>query len=97
MLIINYYRGGTDRLSGFIFDTEKKIYKEFCLPADTWSEEYTKDNTYYSRPKKKFKAPGDISYYFQTKWEMESKMVEIRKLGFKKNDNMVLDFGVCTA
>ncbi len=95
MRIINYYRGSTDKLSGFVYDTETKTYKEFAIAGKNWTEEYTKNNTYYSRHKKNFKIPADIDYFFPTKTDMTHRLETIKKLKFKKDDKMVLDFGVC--
>ena len=67
MRIINYYRGSTDKLSGFVYDTDAKTYKEFAIAGKDWTEEYVKNNTYYSRHKKNFKIPADIDYFFPTK------------------------------
>ena len=102
MLISNYYRGGTERLSGFIYDTEKKTYKEYSLKANEWSHEYEREKDcgygrkvteYLSGPLPDFKDPADISYYFNTKSEMEIKLHEIQRLGFTEDTTMVLDFG----
>ena len=95
MLINNYFRGSTDKLSGFVYDTEKKTYREYVLKAEVWSEEYWKNNTLYSSPKKKFKDPADISYFFPTKTDMLKRLETIKKLKFKEDVKMILNFGVC--
>lgn len=97
MLIMNFYRGCTDRLSGFVYDTEKKDYKEFSLSGKEWVENYMKDDYFFSRAKKEYKSPADIEYGFQTKADMEIKLNEIKRLGFKQNKTMSLDFGVYIA
>lgn len=92
MIITNYYRGSTDRLSGFVFDTDKKTYKEFVIPGKIWTEDKgdkicTKDG---------FDPPGDLQYYFRTLTEMQWKLDDVRKMGFKEDKNMILDFGIFT-
>ena len=95
MLICNTYWGGTDRLSGFVYDTEKKTYKEFSLAGETWAYSYIQKGNIYSHCKDGFKLPADIEYAFGTKSEMKSKLFDIQQLGFKEDTNMVLDFGLC--
>ena len=95
MRIINYYRGGTDKLSGFVYDTDTKTYKEFAIAGKDWTENFKKDNTLYSRHKKNFKIPADIDYFFPTKGDMTKRLDTIKKLKFKKDNKMILDFGVC--
>lgn len=100
MVICNYYRGGTDKLSGFVYDTEKKTYKEFVIQGKDWTQEvrnkapynYIGENIYSAAPG--FVVPGDIDYFFQTKLDMSSRLETIKHLGFTKDDMMVLDFGI---
>lgn len=94
MTICNYYRGGTDRLTGFVFNTELKTYKRFQIKTDIWTETYYKDNVEFSRPLKEFKTPADIYYYFNTLTECFDKLNEIKELGFAEDETMKLDFGV---
>ena len=94
MLITNYYRGGTERLSGFTFDTEKKTYKSFVIPAKEWSHEWVDNKgNVMSAPLKNFKTPGDVYYHFGTKAELDEKLSAIKRLKFKEDTTMVLDFG----
>ena len=90
MLITNYYRGGTDRVSGFVFDTEKKIYKEFVFKGKEWRDRNTYDFI------DGFKMYGDLQYFFPTLRDMEHQLVQIRVLNFKEDPSMVLDFGIFT-
>lgn len=95
MLITNYYRGGTERLSGFTFDTEKKTYKSFVIPAKEWSHTWVdKRGNIISAPLDGFTTPGDVYYYFNTKTELDEKLSAIRRLKFKEDTTMVLDFGI---
>ena len=96
MKIINYYRGSTDRLSGFVYDTDNNTYKEFTLAGNVWTEEIKKGNNIYSVSKKAFKLPADIDYFFPTKSDMSTKLTDIKNLGFTEDAGMILDFGVCT-
>ena len=94
MKINNYYCGSTDKVSGFLFDTEKKTYKEYELTADKWREQKGKKIV----TKDGFHLPCPINYYFRTKYEMELQrdhIIENQKL--KKDDKMILDFGIMTA
>ena len=94
MQILNYYRGSTDRLSGFAFDTEKKAYKEFSLSANDWVTFKRYKQHLISEPKEGFKQPCDIGYFFQTRRELDEKLHDLIVLGFKEDESMVLDFGV---
>ena len=95
MLITNYYRGGTERLSGFTFDTEKKTYKSFVIPAKEWSHTWVdKKGNIMSAALDGFTTPGDVYYYFNTKAELDEKLSAIRRLKFKEDTTMVLDFGI---
>ena len=90
MFITNYYRGSTNKLTGFTFDTERKKYKEFVLAPKDW----TNTIDYYSIKKDGFEMPGDLSYYFPTKSEMSGKLEQLKQLGFVEDQNMILDFGI---
>ena len=94
MIICNYYRGGTDKLSGFVYDTEKKTYKEFSIQGKDWTRDFKKDNNIYSVPVSGFNNPGDIDYFFPTKADMTSRLETIKQLGFTRDDVMILDFGI---
>ena len=95
MLITNYYRGSTDRLSGFTFDTEMKVYKTFVIPAKEWSHEWIdKNHNLMSGPLKGFTTPGDVYYYFRTKTELDEKLTQLKRLKFKEDKTMILDFGI---
>lgn len=96
MLINNYYRGGTNLLTGFVFNTEEKTYKKYQLKANEWSYEYEKGGYILSAPVSDFKVPADISYYFTTKSEMEIQLDKIIILGFTENNSILLDFGCIT-
>lgn len=96
MLINNYYRGGTNLFTGFVFNTEEKTYKKYQLKANEWSYEYEKDNNIISAPVSDFKVPADISYYFSTKSEMEIQLDKIIILGFTEDNSILLDFGCIT-
>ena len=60
MKIINYYRGGTDKLSGFVYDTDTKTYKEFSIKGGLWTKDIMKNGNMYSVSKPAFKIPADI-------------------------------------
>lgn len=92
MVITSYYRGSSDRLSGVTFDTEKKTFKTWVLKANEWCHEYRKGNTLYSKANDDFKAPGDLQYYHQYKSELDTKVVELQRLGFVEDTTMVLTF-----
>lgn len=96
MIICNYYRGNTDRLTGFIFDTEKKTYKKFLIKGSDWTETYYRKDrkSWFSTCLDGFKIPADISYYFVTLTECESKLGEIKKLGFIEDNDITLDFNI---
>ena len=96
MKIVNWYCGGTDRLTGYMFDTESKTYKQFCLKGETWAVSWKQGNNFYSGPKDGFKDPGDLAYYFPTLWECMRKLEELKKLGFTEDNDIVLDFGILT-
>lgn len=86
MTISTYYRGGTDRVSGFIFDVESMSYKEFIFGWKMWIES--------GYPKKGFKMVGDLQYHTQTFGDMIDKLEAIQNLGFIEDKNMILDFGI---
>lgn len=94
MLISNYYRGSTDRLSGFIYDTDKKIFKTYSLKSSDWVDEYQDKGCTWSKVKPGWKDPADIDYFFPTKSDVEMRLIRIKQLGFKKDTSMVLDFGL---
>ena len=89
MTICNYYRGGTDRISGFVYNTDNKTFKSFIFSASKWLNE---DGTY----KFGFKTPGDIKYFFQTLRLLNDTLSELQYIGFKEDNNMPLDFGIFT-
>ena len=92
MIITSYYRGSSDLLSGVTFDTEKKTFKTWVLKAVELSHTYRKGNTLYSVPNDDFEAPGDIQYYHRYKHELDTKVVELQRLGFVEDTTMVLTF-----
>lgn len=92
MIITNYYRGSTDKLTGFAFDTDRKTYKEFAIPGKIWTD----DKGNRISPKNGFDTPGDLDYYFRTLTEMQWKLDDVRKMGFEEDKNMILDFGIFT-
>lgn len=92
MIITSSYRGASDFLSGVTFDTEKKIFRKWGLKAAEWSHTYKKGNTYHGVPNDDFEVPGDISYYHRYKRELDTKVEELKRLGFTEDDTMVLTF-----
>lgn len=86
MQICNYFKGATDKLSGFVYDVAAKEYKTFSLKADEWS-----DGKGYYKPGGKL--PGDIDYFFPTYNAMMLQLAKIKDLGFTENKNIQLDFG----
>lgn len=93
MLICDYYRGCTDKLTGHLYDTEKKTFKKFSIKGDIWTVHY-RDGLYLrSKPKETFKVPADIEYYFKTQFECECKISILKTLGFIEDQTMELDFG----
>lgn len=85
MLICNYYKGCTDKLSGFVYDTSTRTFKSFVLKANEWAI-----NGYY---KPGVKLPGDIDYFFPTLSSMEMQLERLKDLYFTEDTNMQLDFG----
>ncbi len=97
MTINNYYRGGTDVVSGFLCDTEKGTFKVYCFSADAWRGPKKVERGYVvTEPKEGFSIPGDVSYFFGTLCDMNKKLAEYRSLGFKEDREMKADFGVFT-
>ena len=96
MLINNYYRGGTDRISGFVYDTEKKTYKNYVMTSDKWTDVKITVGGKIIKTKKGFKVPVEISYYFSTKQEMEMMLNLLKTLGFREDPAINLDFGIFT-
>ena len=94
MTILNYYRGGTDRLTGFLFDTDRKTYRTFMLKAQDWAMEWKEGNKLYSGPKPGWKKPGDSHYWFLNLYQCNEKLHEIQSLGFTEDNTMPLDFGI---
>lgn len=91
MLIMNYYRGGTDRVSGFLADTEDKTLKKFEFPSAKWLNYDPKTRT--CSHKKNFKMPGDIEYHFPTKGDMELQEIRYANVGFTEDPSIHLNFG----
>ena len=88
MRIAEYYRGGTDRITGHIFDTEKKTYKRFILKEADWIDKTT------DRIKKGFKFEADIEYYRATLSEVENNLSRLISLGFTADNAEKLTFGI---
>jgi len=87
MRILNYYQGETNKLSGFVYDTEARTYKEFSVNGKDWVDTN-------GMAKGGFFLPENIHYRFGTKWEMESKLADIKLLHFTKDNTMVINFGI---
>ena len=88
MQILNYYCGGTGKVTGFFYDTEKKTYKSLSFNRDEWFDEKT------DLIKPEFKRPGDIEYHFPTLVDLEIQEKRLRRqVGFVEDPDMVLDFG----
>ena len=94
MLINNCYRGCTDRLSGFTYDTDRKTYKVYSLHGKEWTREEKRERALWSFPKDGWREPGDINYCFPTKFDMELHLEIIKELGFAEDKEMALDFGI---
>ena len=99
MIINNYYRGATDKVSGFAYDTEAKTYKEFSIQGKDWTREAVGVDEFGRKrscimTKEGFRLAGDIACSFQTKWDMEIRLDDIKELGFTEDTAMVLDFGI---
>ena len=90
MQISNYYCGSTDKISGFVYDTEQRTYKEFTVREQEWIQEKPNGLTEIIPG---FHIPGEIEYFFQTKRDMLFRIDRIKKLGFTEDAEMVLDFG----
>ena len=90
MLISNYYCGTTNKISGFVYDTDRKTYKEYTLSED---EVFNADGK-VCHMWHGWKEPADISYAFRTKNDMLNQLSKIKNLGFKENQFMRLDFGL---
>ena len=84
------YRGSSDKLSGFVFDTEKKTYATFVINGKDWTRSEMKKTDrgvyMYSYPKKGFDTPGDIHFDERT-------LADVEKLGFKETDDAI-GFGI---
>ena len=96
MIISNYYRGVSEKITGFVIDTENKTFKKYVLAPTEWSHEYKVGSHICSGPLPEFKNCGDIYYYFQTKTEMENWLEKYKKLGFVEDNQLSLDFGTVT-
>lgn len=92
MLITNYYKGANNNVTGIVFDTEKKVYKNFKLKESDWAD-VIGDFAYI---KEKFKFPSEIDYYMKTKKELDEKVYELQSIGFLEDTSIDLDFGVIT-
>lgn len=90
MKIDNYYYGCTGKLTGFVFDTEKRTYKRYELKSKEWERDC--GNKFY--PQIGFHSPGDIEYYFTALWRCNDRLEEIICLGFEADETMELDFGI---
>lgn len=91
------YRGSSDKLSGFVFDTEKKTYATFVINGKDWTRSEMKKTDrgvyMYSYPKKGFDTPGDIHFDERTLADVEGYLYQVEKIGFKETDDAI-DFGI---
>lgn len=89
MLTVVYYLGSTNRISGFAYNTDKKTFKEFVITAKEWLNN-----------RSNFKLPSDepngIDYFMPTLSDVDGRRMRLERLGFTRDDNMVLDFGIFT-
>lgn len=92
MIITSYYQSASGHLSGVTYDTEAKTFKTWQLNADQWSHTYKKNNNLYAEPNTDFVIPGDINYYHVYKHELNEKIEELKTIGFKEDNTMVLTF-----
>lgn len=69
MEICNYFRGATDKVTGFTYDTERKTYTDFVLKSNEWDP-------------KTIKLPGDVKYFFPTLRDLKNCKKQIIQLGF---------------
>ena len=92
MLITNYYKGTNNNVTGIVFDTERKVYKNFKLKESDWADVIGA----YAYIKEKFKFPSEIDYYMKTKKELDEKLYELQSIGFLEDTSIDLDFGVIT-
>ena len=92
MQIATYYRGGTDKITGFVFDTDEHSYKTFYINKDEWTE-YTHRFSCHMR-KENFKMAGDIEYHMETKGDVDRQLSKIEALGYSVDNTMILDFGI---
>ena len=92
MLISTYYRGETNKVSGFTFDTEEKTYKEYSFKESEWLFEDKNHNMHW---KTGFDPDmsADIAYFTPTFGDMQSYLTHIQNKGFIEDKNMILDFG----
>ena len=92
MQINTYCKSRTDKITGFVFDTEECSYKTFDVNRDDWEEYSIKFGCHIK--KENFKMAGDIAYRMETIVEVGSQLSKIEALGYSVDDDMVLDFGI---
>ena len=96
MLISNYYRGGTDKVTGFVADTDRKVFKCYSFRGEEWIDSHITPGGVVYEIKEGFRDAGDLGYNFPTKVDMEIKLHDYQHLGFKEDADIVLDFGIFT-
>ncbi len=79
MKINNYYLDSTGKITGFVYDTEAKTYKDFVLEPDEWSPET-------------IKLPSSMEYFFPTLGTLNACQKKLKTLGFVEDNNMQLSF-----
>ena len=92
MQIATYCKSKTDKIKGFVFDTEECSYKMFDINSDDWKEYLNKFGCHIK--KENFKMAGDIVYRMDTIVDVSLQLSKIEALGYSADDTMVLDFGI---
>ncbi|ADL36099.1 hypothetical protein bpr_II161 (plasmid) [Butyrivibrio proteoclasticus B316] len=93
MLINTYYKGATDKVTGFVYDTDRKSFKDYSFVSSEWltikgREEEAVEN---------FKMCGDMCYFMPTLKVLNQQRNELVNFcSFFEAADMVLDFGAFT-
>ena len=93
MIITNFYRGQTNKLSGFTFDTQTATYKYWEVAADKWTITAPLGHAF---PKDNFALPGHLVYAYGTKYCLLNQLKKLKELGFAEDRTMKLSFDACS-
>jgi hypothetical protein len=93
MWILNYYKNAANTLRGFVYDTNKRTYKKFCLKEPDWWDTIQTGNKTSYEIKQAFKLPCDMDYYLNKAGDLDSRFDKVAALGYTEDKAMNLDFG----